>query len=567
MKLTPESIKVLESRYELFQKHFKNKTDSFKLQGQTQIDDDMIEVKPILDQEYVEFFRVREIIGDHRAVAKLWFSKVGKGRFVFVKESGLWYEWSGLIWEVLSKESPGIKAMNLLTDDITIFLANVSECNEIETTIQDIIKKNIVDLIKKFNSNVKLCNDVLQRALADFSKDLIIDAMDTQMKYLTFKNNIVLNTKTLEYTNCKSYYYQTRMLPYDFPVSFSMYKDCPLWKKSVKEILEDDEDVITFIQNYSGYCLYPNKIDEKMLIMIGSGSNGKSVICNTLSKVLDCFSQVYEQEILNNKTDQREVNQLKVQLKGKYFALIKETPNNMTLNEPVVKSLVSRDEISGRALYHDTITFKPSTSFVLMTNHQPKIMNNDLGIKRRIIMLSFDKQFIGNEKNANLEYELKDEYEGIMHWVLEGLIMCKINLETSSSGCLDIPEKLKQDTDNYFTGDNLLELFYRKYFKKANKTDKIPVSQVYCLYSDFTNENENDFEKDRYEVIKNKTIDNFLKQKGHKIEKSTGNKRYVFGMSLITENNYKDEPNDNIIAEGASPEELIWDNDEEDDVC
>ena len=53
--------------------------------------------------------------------------------------------------------------------------------------------------------------------------------------------------------------------------------------------VENDPDCIEkieFLQEWFGYCLIPETNQEKMVWMVGSGANGKSVILGILSAIV-----------------------------------------------------------------------------------------------------------------------------------------------------------------------------------------------------------------------------------------------------------------------------------------
>jgi phage/plasmid-associated DNA primase len=52
---------------------------------------------------------------------------------------------------------------------------------------------------------------------------------------------------------------------------------CPLWLKFLKETTGDDEELIRFLQQWSGYCLTGDTREHALLFVYGPGGNGKSV--------------------------------------------------------------------------------------------------------------------------------------------------------------------------------------------------------------------------------------------------------------------------------------------------
>jgi putative DNA primase/helicase len=53
--------------------------------------------------------------------------------------------------------------------------------------------------------------------------------------------------------------------------------DCPLWRKFLQETTNGNNDLIRFLQQWTGYCLTRDTREHALLFVYGTGGNGKGV--------------------------------------------------------------------------------------------------------------------------------------------------------------------------------------------------------------------------------------------------------------------------------------------------
>jgi len=59
--------------------------------------------------------------------------------------------------------------------------------------------------------------------------------------------------------------------------------DCPRWKAHLRRILNDDPDLISYLQRVLGYALTGSTREHALFFGYGTGANGKGVTVNTIS--------------------------------------------------------------------------------------------------------------------------------------------------------------------------------------------------------------------------------------------------------------------------------------------
>ena len=74
-----------------------------------------------------------------------------------------------------------------------------------------------------------------------------------------------------------------------------------------------------------------------------------------------------------------------------------------------MKELTGGDPIQGRALYCDTVTYKPQFSLVVCTNHLFDIKSTDDGTWRRIRVVDFESKFVDEPSDDPDKHEYKKD--------------------------------------------------------------------------------------------------------------------------------------------------------------
>jgi putative DNA primase/helicase len=65
---------------------------------------------------------------------------------------------------------------------------------------------------------------------------------------------------------------------------------CPEWMEFLRQIFNEDAELIAFIQRAVGYCLTGSTAEQCLFILIGSGANGKSTFLRVLQHLLGDYA-------------------------------------------------------------------------------------------------------------------------------------------------------------------------------------------------------------------------------------------------------------------------------------
>lgn len=202
-----------------------------------------------------------------------------------------------------------------------------------------------------------------------------------------------------------------------FPVNYNPDAPHPeLFLRYLNDVYQDDDQIT--IQQYCGYCLLPTTMLQKMLIVIGSGGEGKSV----LRKILDdAFgnSNCIKESILTVESRFGVAN-----LENKLLFIDDDVSENAIHNARNLKTLVTNDGmISAERKGVQENQINAYVRFICFGNFTVQALyDTSEGFTRRQLILETkpknpnrtDIPFLGRKITQN-------ELEGVMMWLVNGL--------------------------------------------------------------------------------------------------------------------------------------------------
>lgn len=220
--------------------------------------------------------------------------------------------------------------------------------------------------------------------------------LDLESQELTLHNHINLSTIQI-------------------PCSYDPEAKCPKWLAFLEQMLGDDAFKIDTLQEFFGYCLTPLTNQEKAILLVGEGANGKS-------KILDILQGL----VGPNNTSVVPLEQFK---NPHYLAEFFESMVNISYEsntktqvyEATFKQLTSGEAIPADRKYGHPFKFKNTCKLIFSFNNMPHVDDTTDAFYRRIIPIPCNVQISEEAQNKNLSKELLEELPGILNWALYGL--------------------------------------------------------------------------------------------------------------------------------------------------
>ena len=172
---------------------------------------------------------------------------------------------------------------------------------------------------------------------------------------------------------------------------------------------EDEMDAFHYVMYYLASCLDGKPKDSIILILTGSGSNGKSFFAELVKSIMGQYGAKMAMSFLTETRGKSAgADEQLMLLKNARLAYYSETDKNEVLNTAKLKEITSQETLSGRGIFEKQTNFRPTCSHMVTTNYQFSIKTTDHGIWRRIVTYSFKMKFDDNP-DPNNKYEKKND--------------------------------------------------------------------------------------------------------------------------------------------------------------
>lgn len=207
-------------------------------------------------------------------------------------------------------------------------------------------------------------------------------------------------------------------------------------------------------------------------------SNGKSKLTELVQKAFGGYACVLPVTVLTSKRVQTGgVSPELVRIKGKRFVISQEPGENERLSVGVMKEITGGDDITARALYKDTVQFKPQCKLYLACNELPSVGGvDDGGTWRRIRIINFDTKFVV-EPDPTHPNELPldpDLMQKFPMWAETFMSMLIAHFAEIDPGKVFDPPEVICATDKYKMSNDLMGQFIAETIK-ADATCKQPL--------------------------------------------------------------------------------------------
>jgi putative DNA primase/helicase len=225
------------------------------------------------------------------------------------------------------------------------------------------------------------------------------------------------------------------------PVAYDPEALCPLWEEVLVRIMDDNLDMVRYLQRVVGYGLTGNVSEQCLWFCHGAGANGKSTFLLTLLELLGDYAMQAVSELLLVKNHESHPTE-RADLFGKRFVATIETEQGKRLVESLMKQLTGGDKVRARKMRQDFFEFSPTHKLFLAANHKPVVQGTDNAVWRRIKLVPFTVTIPEAERDKDLPQKLRAELPGILAWAVRGC------LDWQAQG-LDEPREVTDATRAY----------------------------------------------------------------------------------------------------------------------
>lgn len=344
-------------------------------------------------------------------------------------------------------------------------------------------------------------------------KQFLTDAHLPQREPDTTKILINLQNGTFEFTpngwNLRLFN-ANDFLTYQLQFTYNADAICPMFDNYLLKVLPDEKSRM-LLQEFSGY-IFTNLNLEKMLMLTGTGANGKSVFFNILTALIGkqnvltfsmgLFSHEYNRAKLTN------------------VLLNYSSEKGTELNPDTFKALVSSEPIQAREPYGKPFTLHNRAKFIINANELPKETESTEAYFRRWLIIQFDTTIKEDERDTELATKIiSTELTGVFNWLLKGLARIVDNKRFT------VCEKSNFALSEFKKQSDSVGLFIDEMYYKVSES-KEALSDLYSHYKSFCSD-------DGYKAVGKNKFSTRLENKGfEKTRLNTGSSAFFIEKSI-----------------------------------
>ena len=244
-------------------------------------------------------------------------------------------------------------------------------------------------------------------------------------------------------------------------VDYTPEAQYPKFLEVIERIVPDADDR-RIIQMYFGAALFPQNFTRKILVLIGEGSSGKSLLVLLLSKMLG----------------RNRVFDLKLEQLSEKFALSSLTRDTSLLSGTEAaartlcgkggewaKRLVGGDEFATSLKFRNEVeTYAGRYSVIIVSNNHLRFEFETKGQewRDRILPIFFRKSIPEAEQDRDLLTKLyAEEGSGILNWMLEGARMVR-----QANWQIELTDAQKMERDSLIAFSGPVKAFVAEFVKE-----------------------------------------------------------------------------------------------------
>jgi len=227
-------------------------------------------------------------------------------------------------------------------------------------------------------------------------------------------DNCVVNLDTGETFPHSKDFHVVNKLDFDYDETAT----CPLWTKFLSEVLPDVKAQMV-LQEFLGLIFVDrrNVKIEKMAFLYGTGSNGKSVVFETITGILGKNNVTHHE--LSDLTTHQSADYKVASINGKLLNYCSEV-DKAELNGAKTKGLISGEDREARLPYGQSFRVDLIPLLMANANELPATTDHTKGYFRRMLIIPFEVEITRDKADLELSTKLRAEYSGIFNWIMEG---------------------------------------------------------------------------------------------------------------------------------------------------
>jgi len=301
------------------------------------------------------------------------------------------------------------------------------------------------------------------------------EEFDANRNVITFANGVLKVRQNELVPFSPKFLCRTRI-----PNKYQRNATCPKVDKFLSEVLAPEYHRL--VEEFLGCALVGDVRHEKCLLMLGPGSNGKTVLLKVAQKMVgsENVANVPLQELADKQFYRAEIA-------GKRLNIFADIDRISPKHLGTLKALISGDWIQADRKYKDPFSFSNSAVLIFSCNQLPEFQERTYAIQRRFVAIPFENIFKGTAADKTLFQKLikPGELAGFINRALRGY------RRWLRKGKFSIPEGSREILRRHFENGDSVAMFvkertYEISDSRVSKVDLYSEYRNYCTGDDWT---------------------------------------------------------------------------------
>lgn len=238
-------------------------------------------------------------------------------------------------------------------------------------------------------------------------------------------------------------------LRYVLPVNFNADATSPIFDEALEGILskaEEPQELQRHLFELMGYAVQGVRDIPVIGFFCGAGANGKSLLLGVLKAIAG------RQQVLAGTLGSVTRDRFMLpDLAGKLLFVEDDAKDDVELEDGLLK-MVSENKIinSRRVRASHGMAFCSMVMPLISTNNAPRLRDTSDGMRRRLHVIPFDRQFTRQEIDPDLGRKIDGELSGVLNHLLDGLSRLR------ERGCFDPPKDCERAKEAFLAAANPL---------------------------------------------------------------------------------------------------------------
>lgn len=315
-----------------------------------------------------------------------------------------WYVWSGTHW----KNDPAGTAVQRLAEQTVRRIyeeAAAAETNDARADLADHAVKS---------ESARAISAMVQMARSHVAVD------DSAFDGDAYALNVANGTVDLR-TGVLRAHRREDMLTSVSSVAYDPAATAPQFEAFLAQI-QPEEEVRAYLARVFGYAAIGAALEHVLVVLWGSGRNGKGVLERVVSHVLGEHAVPGPSSLIVSSRHEPHPADL-ASLDGRRLVVVHETKRGVSFDASRVKMLTGGDRVKARRMHQDFYEFVPTHTLVMLSNYRPRADASDIALWRRVQLVLFAYSVPKGEEDLTLGQRIiEQEASGVLAWIVRGAV-------------------------------------------------------------------------------------------------------------------------------------------------